>query len=62
MDAEREALLDFFEKSGIWYLPLKGAVLNGIYPQYGLRQFAKNDILFDAARWRQVELHEAPGL
>ncbi len=54
MDAEREALLDFFEKSGIWYLPLKGMVLNGIYPQYGTRQFADNDILFDAAHWRKV--------
>ena len=54
MDAERRALLDFFEKSGIWYLPLKGVVLNGIYPQYGTRQFADNDILFDPARWREV--------
>ena len=54
MDAERETLLDFFEKSGIWYLPLKGVVLNGLYPQYGTRQFADNDILFDGARWREV--------
>lgn len=54
MDAEREALLDFFEKSGVWYLPLKGAMLSGAYPQYGTRQFADNDILFDPARWREV--------
>lgn len=54
MDAERKTLLDFFEKSGIWYLPLKGVVLNGFYPQYGTRQFADNDILFDAVRWREV--------
>ena len=55
MDAERKTLLDFFEKSGIWYLPLKGVVLNGFYPQYGIRQFADNDILFDAARWRETQ-------
>ena len=54
MDRERKAILDFLEESGIWYLPLKGVVLNGVYPQYGTRQFTDNDILFDAARWREV--------
>ena len=54
MDAEREAILDFLEKSGIWYMPLKGVVLNGLYPRYGTRQFSDNDILFDPARWREV--------
>lgn len=54
MDAEREELLAFFEEKGVWYLPLKGVIINGVYPQYGTRQFADNDILFDAARWREV--------
>lgn len=49
-DAERKRLLAFFEANGIWYLPLKGAVLNGMYPSYGTREFADNDILIDAAR------------
>ena len=53
MDAEREALLAFFEEKGIWYAPLKLAA-NTVYPQYGTRRFADNDILFDAERWRDV--------
>lgn len=49
-DAERKTLLSYFEKNGIWYLPLKGAVINGLYPSYGTREFADNDILIDPNR------------
>ena len=48
--AERKKLLAFFEENGIWYLPLKGAVINDLYPTYGTREFADNDILIDAER------------
>ena len=48
--AERKKLIAFFEENGIWYLPLKGAVINGLYPSYGTREFADNDILIDASR------------
>lgn len=62
MDAEREKLLAILEENGIWYMPLKGVVLNGLYPRYGTRQFGDNDILFDAARWREVrELMKGQG-
>ncbi len=54
MDAERGKLLTALEEKGIWYASLKGAVINAVYPQYGTRQFADNDILFDAERWRDV--------
>ena len=54
MDAERKVILGFFEKSGIWYMPLKGVELNNLYPQYGTRQFVDNDIFFDAVRWQDV--------
>lgn len=54
MDAEREELFSFMERSSIWYLPLKGAVLEDYYPQPGTRQMADNDILFDAGAWRTV--------
>ncbi len=47
--AERKALQDFCEESGIWYLPLKGVLLQRDYPRLGLREMADNDILFDAA-------------
>ena len=38
------------EEAGIWYCPLKGAVLKDLYPAYGLRQMADYDVLFDATR------------
>lgn len=53
-DLEREAILDAFEKAGIWYLPLKGAVLKDLYPMIGMRQMADNDILCDASRTADV--------
>lgn len=53
MDAERGEILEAMDEKGIWYAPLKVAV-NTVYPQYGTRRFADNDILFDAERWRAV--------
>ncbi len=46
----REAL----ENAGIWYCPLKGAVLKDEYPQTGMRQMADYDVLFDAERTDDV--------
>ncbi len=48
-DIEREKLFSFFEEAGIWYMPLKGAIMKELYPQPGMRQMADNDILFDEA-------------
>ena len=48
MNAEREQILKEFERYGIWYLPLKGVVLQHLYPQFGMRQMSDNDILFDS--------------
>ncbi|MBQ3708517.1 MAG: nucleotidyltransferase family protein [Clostridia bacterium] len=53
-DAERTAVLDAFEEAGIWYIPLKGAILKDLYPKIGMRQMADNDILFDVSRDRDV--------
>lgn len=49
LDVERQKLLAFMEKSGIWYMPLKGIILKDLYPELGMRQMADNDILFDTA-------------
>ena len=46
-DESRQEIYDFFEKEKIWYLPLKGIHINELYPQYGMREFADNDILID---------------
>ena len=53
-DAQRSKLLGVLEEQKIWYMPLKGAVLKGIYPQIGMRQMADNDILFDMSRRNDV--------
>ncbi len=47
-NAERKKLFNFLEEHKIWYMPLKGAIINGLYP-FGTREFADNDILFDEA-------------
>ena len=47
-DAERAKVLSFLEESGIWYMPLKGILIKDLYPVYGIRQMADNDILFDS--------------
>lgn len=49
LDAERKKICGFLEQNGIWYMPLKGAVLKEMYPQLGMRQMSDNDILFDAS-------------
>lgn len=46
-DSERQKILDYMEKKGIWYLPLKGIILKELYPKIGMRQMADNDILYD---------------
>lgn len=49
-DAERKALLAYLEKEGIWYMPLKGVIINPLFPYFGTREFADNDILIDPSR------------
>lgn len=48
MNAERDKLLRYMEEQKIWHLPLKGVILSTMYPEFGMRQMADNDILFDA--------------
>ncbi len=47
LDSERQKLCAYLEENGIWYMPLKGSILKDLYPKYGMRQMADNDILFD---------------
>ena len=54
MDADKALLFARLEEVGIWYMPLKGAVLKDDYPGYGLRQMSDFDILFDADRAGEV--------
>ena len=54
MDTEQEKILDRLEEAGIWYMPLKGAVLKNLYPAFGIREMADRDILIDADRGKDV--------
>lgn len=56
MEGARAKLFAYLEEKGIWHMPLKGAVLCYLYPEYGMRQMSDNDILFDPA-FRQ-EVHD----
>lgn len=49
-DAERKKLEAALDNVGIRHAPLKGIVLNRLYPVYGMREFADNDILVDDNR------------
>ncbi|MBR4961231.1 MAG: nucleotidyltransferase family protein [Clostridia bacterium] len=48
LEAERSKLFDFLDAHAIWYMPLKGVILQDFYPEYGMRQMVDNDILFDS--------------
>lgn len=48
LDTERQLICKIMEKEGIWHMPLKGALLQNMYPGVGMRQMADNDILYDS--------------
>ncbi len=54
MDMEMDALFAELDAAGIWHMPLKGTVLQHLYPVYGMRQMSDHDILFDAGRANDV--------
>lgn len=49
------SVLKSLEEAGIWYIPLKGAVLKNYYPRFGMREMSDHDILIDAARAEDVK-------
>ena len=49
-DAERKRLEAALDDAHIRHAPLKGIILNRLYPVYGMREFADNDILVDDGR------------
>ena len=59
---QRLEVLKRLEEAGIWYMPMKGVILQDSYPQAGLRQMSDNDILFDSDRAEDVrEIMESLG-
>ncbi len=53
-DNEREKILCFMEENGIWHMPLKGIIIKDMYPVFGVREMADNDILYDKTRQKDV--------
>lgn len=54
-DAERARIFAELEKAGIWYMPLKGAILKDMYPDIGMRQMSDNDILYDSKKREEIK-------
>lgn len=46
-EIERAEIFRWMDEQGIWHVPLKGAVLDRLYPRVGMREMVDNDILFD---------------
>ena len=49
-NAARAEISKKLSERGIWHLPLKGVILQELYPSLGLRQMSDNDLLFDPTR------------
>ncbi len=54
-EEERKALYAYMDEKKISYLPLKGIIINELYKDYGSREFADNDILFDLKYKRDIK-------
>ena len=54
-DEETKELLRYFEKEGIWYLPLKGQMLRQYYPKPYFRQMGDYDFLYDSSFQKDIE-------
>ncbi len=55
MDHEMACMSDLFEKHGIDFIPLKGSVLRGLYPQRWMRTSSDIDILLRAEQEKEAE-------
>ncbi len=49
-DMERKEITSFLDKAGIWYCPLKGIIIQDLYPSFEMREMADNDLLYDSGK------------
>lgn len=54
MDNERKRIYSGLDKLGIWHFSMKGIVLQDLYPEYGVRMSADNDVLYDKSKWKEL--------
>lgn len=55
MEIDKQLLFERFEQEGIWYMPLKGAIIKDFYPSIGMRQMSDFDIMFDKRYQQKVK-------
>lgn len=48
LESDLRLICSELEALGIWYMPLKGAVISKYYPEFGMREMSDIDILFDS--------------
>ena len=53
-DAERSKVESSLDSLGIWHVPLKGIIINKLYPSFGLREFADNDFLVEGGHEEKI--------
>ena len=54
LNSEKESVFKKLDEAKIWHVLLKGSVLRELYPQFGMRESADCDILFDREREEDV--------
>ena len=54
-DIERKKIMEALDHAGIWYMPLKGSILQAYYPKFGMREMSDVDILCDPQRISDVK-------
>ena len=54
-DKEKKMVLDFLEENGIWYMPLKGAIIKDFYPAPDVREMNDVDILIDHTKRDEIK-------
>lgn len=54
-EIERNKLLDFMNSNNIWYMLLKGIVIQKYYPVECMREMSDNDILYDTKYTEKVK-------
>jgi len=54
LDRDREILFKELDNNKIWHMSLKGSVVKDLYPEYGTREMADYDILFDSTKTKEL--------
>lgn len=54
LENDLKLIVSELENSHIWYMPLKGAVLKDLYPDFAMREMSDIDVLFDSSRAEDV--------